>query len=307
MRPLYPLSRRAIAFRWTVEALFERNENIYLWTFTWKVPHADDYYRKSWDKFRHYLQYNFPLLCGLRVFEMHPGSWRLFGESHGLHVHALFNQRVDINRLRKLSDRCGFGRINVKPCDINGAYYLAKYLTKKAERPLPKGMRAFGTIGFAQGNGILTRVRDVKIESQFTNNVTTWQRRLRCRKMTPDIIHTIYVNTILHGAVENWPIGRIKYHGKNAEKIFADLMLPPAKCKSKELIARKWKTQAEDRAKWIRKDSPPVSSRGGVQKSAVMKEEAVEIGADYWKKFPGMTDGTRLFYYRRVAVTDRKR
>ncbi len=302
MKLPYPLSKRAMAFRWTVDSLFERNESIYLWTFTWKVPHSDDYYRESWDKFRHYLHYNFPLLCGLRVFEMHPGSWRLFGESHGLHVHALFNEWVDIRQLKKLSDKCGFGRINVKKCDRNGAYYLAKYLTKKADRPLPKGMRAFGTIGFPRGCKMLTRVRDVKIESQFTKNVTTWQRKLRCSRMTPDLIHTIYINSTLYGAVENWPIGRIKYHGKKAEKIFSDLMLPPAKCKSKELIARKWKTQAEDRAKWIRKDSPPVASCGGVEKPAATKEEVVEIGSDYWKKFPGLTDGTRLSYYRRVPV-----
>jgi len=292
----YPLSRRAMAFRWTVDSLFENNEKMYLWTFTWAEPHCSDYYMKCWEKLCKCFRKEWPLLKGLRVAEMHPGSFANFGESHGLHIHALLNERVSIHRLKQLSDRCGFGRIHVVRCDKNGAYYLSKYLTKKAEVPLPKGMRSYGTIGFSDNTDLLTRIRDVRIQTEFGDNVATWQQRLRLKQMTPDLIHTIYMNTKLFGAIENWPIKRMFYHGKHAKQIFSDLMLPAKERPTMQMIALRWKTRGIQIMK--KRGAPQAKNFLAPQVSKNETVERLDIGASYWDKYPGKTDGTRIAYYR---------
>jgi len=296
MSLLYPHSRRAMAFRWTVQDLFEKNQNMYLWTFTWAEPHCSDYYLKCWNKLAMLFRQEFPLLRGLRVAEMHPGSWRSFGESHGLHIHALLNERVPIARLKKLSDKCGFGRIHVTRCDEAGALYLAKYLTKKPEVPLPKGMRSYGSIGMRDGDGQLTRIRDVKIESQFTRNVATWQHRLRIKQMSPDIIHTIYMNTSLFGEIKNWRLNRLVYHGAKSRQVFSDLMLPKRKRKTKERIALEWKNQGHAIMK--KRGAPQAKNFLAKTVSQDGTVQRLDIGASYWDKYPGKTDGTRIAYYR---------
>jgi len=298
MKLLYPVSRRHMAFNWCVESLYEHNEKVYMWTFTWVKPHDDDAYGKLWDGFRNGLKYNFPLLLGLRVFEMHPGSWRTFGESHGLHVHALFNQRVNIHRVQKIANRWGIGRISVRRVPIEEALYIAKYLTKKAERPLPKGMRAFGTISSFRRENFFTTVRQVKVHTQFGENVATWQHRLGIKRMTPDFIHTIYMNSKLYGAIENWPINRLHYWGENARKAICPLTLPKGKAKGMEEIAKDWKYLSYRRKEQRGTISPPEAKKIFTKNTVSEQDTRLDIGADYWDKFPGKTDGTRLAYYR---------
>lgn len=292
----YPVSRREMAFRWTTESLFENNEEMYLWTFTWAEPHASDYYMKCWERLQKEFRRNWPLLKGLRVAEMHPGSWRTFGESHGLHIHALLNERVPIKRLKKLSDKCGFGRIHVRKCDIGAGYYLAKYLTKKPEVPLPKGMNAFGTIGFSTGSDMLTKIKDVRIETDFSRNVATWQHRLRIKQMTPDLIHTIYMNTKLFGKIPNWPIKRLLYHGAKSRQVFSDMILPKRKRRTKGRIALEWKNRGHSIMK--KRGAPQAKNflANTVPQGGTVQR--LDIGASYWDKYPGKTDGTRIAYYK---------
>ncbi len=64
-----------------------------------------------------------PELQGLRVFELH--------EEHGLHVHLVTNQFINVNRARQLAAQAGWGRIHVTRMPSEHAGYLAKYLSKE--------------------------------------------------------------------------------------------------------------------------------------------------------------------------------
>jgi len=252
--------------------------------------------------------HRFPLLKGLRVIEWHPGTWRTFGESHGLHIHALMSERVNIHRARKLASLCGMGFIKIRKCNPDEAKYIGKYLTKPQDK-LPLGMRAFGTIGYTRGHEELSRIANIQVRSQFADNVATWQHRLGITKMTPDLIHTIYMNTTLFGEVEDWPMKRLQYHGKNAAEVFADLKLPPLKRRDPVLQAKAWKTRGKDIMKkrgmppeaknfygQNRPGDSPVASGVAVSESGTVTR--LDIGASYWDKYPGKTDGTRIAYYR---------
>jgi hypothetical protein len=54
-------------------------------------------------------------------------------KEHGLHVHLVTNQFIDVNRARELATHAGWGRIHVMPMPSEHSGYLAKYLSK--ERP----------------------------------------------------------------------------------------------------------------------------------------------------------------------------
>src|SRR6266576_7221801 len=65
-------------------------QQLYLWTFTFKELLAVKETRKRWNHLLTLLLRTWPQLQGLRVFELH--------EEHGLHVHLLTNQFIDVNR-----------------------------------------------------------------------------------------------------------------------------------------------------------------------------------------------------------------
>jgi hypothetical protein len=81
--------------------------------------------RKRWNHLLTLLLRQWPNLQGLRVFELH--------QEHGLHVHLVTNQFIDVNRARELATQAGWGRIHVAPMPSEHSGYLAKYLSK--ERP----------------------------------------------------------------------------------------------------------------------------------------------------------------------------
>ena len=81
--------------------------------------------RKRWNHLLTLLLREWPNLQGLRVFELH--------QEHGLHVHLVTNQFIDVNRARELAMKAGWGRIHVTRMRSEHAGYLAKYLSK--ERP----------------------------------------------------------------------------------------------------------------------------------------------------------------------------
>lgn len=100
-------------------------EKLYLWTFTFADVLAVKDTRKKWNHLLTLLLLTWPDLCGIRVFELH--------KEHGLHVHLVTNQFIDVNKARELAQQAGWGRIHVTPMPAAHVGYLAKYLSK--ERP----------------------------------------------------------------------------------------------------------------------------------------------------------------------------
>lgn len=100
-------------------------QQLFFWTFTFKDVLAVKDTRKRWNHLLTLLLRRWPNLQGLRVFELH--------REHGLHVHLLTNQFIDVNEARELAERAGWGRVHVKRVATEHAGYLGKYLSK--ERP----------------------------------------------------------------------------------------------------------------------------------------------------------------------------
>jgi len=76
-------------------------QRLFLWTFTFKDLLAVKETRKRWNHLLTLLVRTWPQLQGLRVFELH--------EEHGLHVHLVTNQFIDVNRARAAGNASGMG------------------------------------------------------------------------------------------------------------------------------------------------------------------------------------------------------
>jgi hypothetical protein len=136
----------------------------YLWTFT--QPEAIDYvaFRIAWNRLLTMLKRAVPGFQGLRVYEVHPGtSHAPEGFSHGLHVHALCNQRYEITIIRAICKKAGWGRVHVRRANKGMGAYLAKYLTKKRP-PALKGWRLWAPFGGLDS----TKVSDIEVDSFFS-------------------------------------------------------------------------------------------------------------------------------------------
>jgi hypothetical protein len=131
-------------------------QRLYLWTFTFKELLAVKETRKRWNHLLTLLLRQWPNLQGLRVFELH--------EEHGLHVHLVTNQFIDVNRTRELATQAGWGRIHVTPMPNEHSGYLAKYLSKERPECLYR-WRLWA--GFGRG-WEWTRVKDVMRETLFS-------------------------------------------------------------------------------------------------------------------------------------------
>lgn len=158
----------------------------------------------------------YPLLKGLRVVEVHPGN-NFHGLSHGLHFHCLFNQRICVHRVRRIAKKFGFGRIHARKVSQAEAAYLGKYLTKK-QPELSKGARRWGTINWTNA----CKVRDVQIESTFHRNIKRVQSAVKQDQLSPDVIHSIFVNTRLHGEFNEWPTEKYYYSNRSQEWLNED-------------------------------------------------------------------------------------
>jgi hypothetical protein len=90
------------------------------------------------------------------VFELH--------KEHGLHVHLVTNQFIDVRVARELAERAGWGRIHVTRMPSEHSGYLAKYLSKERPECL-KRWRLWA--GFGK-NWEWTRVKDVVPETLFS-------------------------------------------------------------------------------------------------------------------------------------------
>ncbi len=131
-------------------------QQLYLWTFTFKELLGVKETRKRWNHLLTLLLRAWPDLQGLRVFELH--------EEHGLHVHLVTNQFVDVNRARELASQAGWGRIHVTRMPSEHAGYLAKYLSKERPECLHR-WRLWAGFGQAWE---WTKVKDVIKETLFS-------------------------------------------------------------------------------------------------------------------------------------------
>lgn len=136
------------------------------------------------------------MLQGIRVFELH--------EEHGLHVHLVTNQFIDVNRARVLAEKAGWGRIHVKRVPAERVGYLAKYLRKQRPECL-KRWRLWA--GFGQG-WERTKVKDVIRETLFSRIYRAckewkqWEGRGKFFERMA-FVRRIMVSTIEHG----WLVG----------------------------------------------------------------------------------------------------
>jgi hypothetical protein len=131
-------------------------QRLYLWTFTFKELLAVKETRKRWNHLLTLLLRQWPELQGLRVFELH--------QDHGLHVHLVTNQFIDVNRARVLATQAGWGRIHVTPMPSEHSGYLAKYLPKERPECLYR-WRLWA--GFGKG-WQWTKVKDLVRETLFS-------------------------------------------------------------------------------------------------------------------------------------------
>ncbi len=148
------MSKSKAAFLFASKPLGQ--QQLFLWTFTFKEVLGVKETRKRWNHLLTLLLRTWPKLQGLRVFESH--------EEHGLHVHLLTNQFIDVNQARELAQQAGWGRIHVKRARREQAGYLAKYLSKERPECL-KRWRLWA--GFGAG-WEWTKVKDVIRETLFS-------------------------------------------------------------------------------------------------------------------------------------------
>ena len=130
------------------------SQSLFMWTFTFKEVLAVKETRAKWNYLLTLMRRRWPKLQGLRVFEMH--------KEHGLHVHLVTNQFIDVNIARVLAEKAGWGRIHVMQIPTDRAGYLGKYLSKERPECL-KRWRLWA--GF--GNWDWTKVKDLVFDSNF--------------------------------------------------------------------------------------------------------------------------------------------
>ena len=163
-----PNAKSKFAFQFTVN---DMQSELYHWTFTFVEALDIKVAARNWKRFlggytrSGTLLGAFPTISGIRVFELHPGRDIGNGEilSHGLHVHAVVNERLPVEIVRSIAQRYGFGRVNVKCHPRERAMYLSKYLAK--DRPeCFKGMRLWAPFGLCDSH----KVRDIVVDSRWT-------------------------------------------------------------------------------------------------------------------------------------------
>lgn len=193
-----PLTKRKAAFLHTCAKLyFDENgkaRRVYLWTFTFRQVIADEIAKACWNHLNVLLSRKYKPSggCpGVRVTEVHPGG-------HGLHFHALIARRLDVNEVRKLAIRAGFGRIHVRKCNQHAAQYLAKYLSKRDDG-LKRGARRWGMIAGFKG----TRVKDIEVQSTLAENCRRTYQVLKI--WSREIFIAVNRLTVKFGHCLDWP------------------------------------------------------------------------------------------------------
>lgn len=198
----YMGARSFFAFRFTMEHLIDQNPDMemYFWTFTFREVLDVDVAAKRWSSFlgsvnntrQPCLLAAFPLLSGIRVFEMHPGT--ASKPSHGLHVHMICDRWLPVDIVRSLWHKhAGEGsRLQADKVGPGRAFYIGKYLNKSGRSAALNGFRLWAAFGLAAAER--TRCKDIVIENAWTQSYAylaaavkgfadlPWPTRLRMAK-----------------------------------------------------------------------------------------------------------------------------
>src|SRR5207253_10394375 len=139
------------AFEFTVRKMLRKNRRLYFWTFTLREVHSLTEAMQLWNQFLTVLKRKLQFR-GVRVLELH--------EEHGCHFHVITNQRFPIRKILALSERYGFGRLQVQAVSdaTEAVRYLCKYLSKARPGCLKRARlwSAFGKIERTRVKDILT-------------------------------------------------------------------------------------------------------------------------------------------------------
>jgi len=140
---------------------------------------------------------------------------------HGLHVHLVTNQFIDVNRARELARQAGWGRIHVTRMPSEHSGYLAKYLSKERPECL---FRWRLWAGFGKG-WEWTSVKDVIRETLFSRIYQAcreWQNwkgggqffdRIR-------LVRELLILTIEYG----WEVGRGPHGALYTDRTLSELI-----------------------------------------------------------------------------------
>lgn len=169
-------ARSFFALRFTAESLVDKTNglpDLYLWTFTFREVLDVEEACRRWSRFlgsntqrTRCLLAAYPLIAGIRVYEMHPGTEAK--PSHGLHVHAVVDGWLSLDVVRPLWEHYAGerSRLHVVKCGAGAAFYLGKYLTKCARVEALSGRRLWSAFGMADG----TRCRDIVVQNEWTES-----------------------------------------------------------------------------------------------------------------------------------------
>lgn len=114
---------------------------LYLWTWTLPTETATlPNLATAWAAFMKHRAVSLPSFRGVRVFE--PSATERW------HVHGLTLDRYEIEVVREYSQRCGFGRVNVRRIPAAKAAYVCKYILKSHWYCGTEGRRMFACFGF---------------------------------------------------------------------------------------------------------------------------------------------------------------
>jgi hypothetical protein len=127
-----------------------------MWTFTMPGLYKPKETAKAWVSLRKELQRVLGF-WGIRVYELHPGG-------HGLHVHLVTSGWFNVNAVRVIVERLGWGRVNVRLMN-GGISYVAKYLHKASRSGVLKGLRLWDIVGQKLAPFIRTRIKDVESDT----------------------------------------------------------------------------------------------------------------------------------------------
>lgn len=162
------MGKSKVACDMSIESLLEGKNTCYLWTFT--VPDVVSARETAlrWNKCQRKLVSRLGFV-GVRVFEYHP-------RGHGLHVHLVTHRRINVNDVRVITTRYGFGRINVKAIPAIAGNYVSKYVTKQTVEAYPelKGLRLWARVGTKLTAWRGTRVSDVFVDCDALHLFRRW-------------------------------------------------------------------------------------------------------------------------------------
>jgi len=156
-----------IAFEFSVERYFQGEQFARLWTFTLVDVLNVQEFRPCWNNLQHALRrIGFH---GIRVYELHPGG-------HGLHVHLVTKGWFDVDVVRPLAQRYGWGRVHVKEIPASEAAYIGKYLGKQTRENAIKGMRLWSGLVWK-----CNKVRDIVNDGTVARMFKHFSDHLMCQ------------------------------------------------------------------------------------------------------------------------------